>query len=444
MRRLLTLALSTSLAVAGLASASATAAAPTKAVDRPPTSAVSGAQVGAIHDLAYAGGRLYTLDADTVRVFAPGAAGDAVPQRTVPVDPDPGQEGRALAVGADGTIFVLASSDDGLASTVYRFETNGAGSASFDNASVDLVSPIDIAERPGGIALLDNDSNAVFFFGFAQNGQPTPAGGIDAGSNTQTQIFGPSAIDTAPDGRLVVSGQDWVSVFAATANGDVAPQQRLQGPSTRIGITLGAGLDARGNLYVGSADSWAAHTRPRVLRFPAGATGDVAPLAVLGGAQAALSLPFVEVAPTGDVLVADADLEAGHLSGPVRTYRAFGGPYAVPGSPAALRVSGKAKAAKRTLAWGAATVDVDVPVTGQSVTVTCKVAPKAKPKGEGKGAKKPKARTKVVLRQELAAATRSVTVRLGKVRKARCSVALTARNEVGTSAAATSRFTVRR
>lgn len=442
MRRLLTLALSTSLAVTGLASASAAAA--TKVVDRPPTSAVSGAQVGAIHDLAYAGGRLYTLDADTVRVFAPGAAGDAVPQRTVPVDPEPGQQGRALAVGADGTIFVLASSEDGLASTVYRFEANGAGSTSFDNAYVDLVSPIDIAERPGGIALLDNDSNAVFFYGFAQNGQPTPAGGIDAGSNTQTQIFGPAAIDTAPDGRLVVSGQDWVSVFAASANGDVAPQQRLQGPSTQIGITLGAGLDAQGNLYVGSADSWAAHTRPRVLRFSPSATGDVAPLAVLGGAQTALSLPFVEVAPTGDVLVVDADIEAGHLTGPVRTYRAFGGPYAVPASPAALRVSGKAKAAKRTLAWGGATVDADVPVTGQRVTVTCKVAPQAKPKGKGKGAKKPKARTKVVLRQELAAATRSVTVRLGKVRKARCSVVLTARNEVGTSAAATSRFTVRR
>lgn len=429
MRRLLTAALTTSLATALAVVSAPAATAATRTVDRGPSSSLTGAHVVGVRDLAVAGGRTYLLTADTVKVFAAGASGAAAPQRTIDVDPDPGQEGRAIAVGRDGTIFVLTTTPDLGESWIGRFDTSATGSTWADNVAFGLDSPLDLAERPdGSIAVLDNDSNTIAFFGFPQFGQPQPRGRIEAGSNTRTRIFGPSAIDTAPDGRLVVTGTDWVSVFAANATGDVAPQQYLQGARTRIGIPLGAGLDARGNLYVGSADSWESGRNSRVLRFDRGATGDVSPATVLAGARSGLSRPYVETLPAGGFVRANFDAASGIFAGPVSSYRALG-PYVAPAAPTGLKATGKARAAKRALTWRPAVADADVPVTSYAVQVTCK------PTGK---------KTKVVLTRTLPASTRKVVVTLGKVRKGSCTATLSARNAVGTSAIARTRFTVRR
>ncbi len=429
MRRPLATALITSLLLAGSTGvASAVAPAP-KVVDRGPSSVLTGASTHLLggRDLAYAGGRLYTLDDDTVRVFAPGASGNAAPQRSIQVDVPDGQHGFAIAVGADGTTYVLTSDDDLTSSTVFVFAPGAHGAApsrSVTNAALGLVSPIDIAERPGGFTLLDNDSNAIFYYAVGASGAPTEAGGIDAGSSTQTRIFGPSTIDTAPDGRLVVRGGDWVSVFARGAQGDVAPLQYLQGSRTRIGAPFGAGLDAAGDLYLATADSWSSTPgHPRVLRFARGASGDTAPVGVLTGGRTGLGLSYLEVLPSGAFAVAAFDPSTQRFDGRVRTFRPLG-PYAAPGRPRALRALGKASAARRTLTWAAAVSDADVPLTGYAVRVTC--------------------RGKVRLAKVVAPRTRSVALRLGKVRKGRCAATVRARNEVGYGTAATTTFRVRR
>ncbi|MFC6345263.1 hypothetical protein ACFP8W_24985, partial [Nocardioides hankookensis] len=235
----------------------------TKTVDRGPTSTVVGAKTGLAgsRDLAYAGGRLYALDDAAVRVFAPGASGNATPQRTIDLDLPSGQHSWSIAVGDDGTTYVLTSNDELTSSTIFIYAAGASGAAghvSVVNGVLGLMSPIDIAERDGGFAVLDNDSNAIFFYSQSGGGAPVEVGGIDAGSGTQTQIFGPSTIDTAPDGRLVVRGADWVSVFAADADGDVFTTQYLQGVQTMIGVPLGAGLDTRGDLYLATADAYGA------------------------------------------------------------------------------------------------------------------------------------------------------------------------------------------
>lgn len=437
-RRLLTPGLTAGLTLSLVAAGSPTiAASAVKVVDRPPTSTVTGAatHTDALRDLAYAGGRLYTLDDDTVRVFAPGASGNAVPQRTIDVDVPDGQHGWAIAVGTDGTTWVLTSDDDLTSSTVLRYEAGASGAAvptTVDNTELGLVSPLDIAERPTGFALLDNDSNSIRFLQLPAGGDAVEVGGIEAGSGTQTQIFGPSSIETAPDGRLVVTGQDWVSVFAAGAEGDVAPLQYVQGAATRIGITLGAGLDSRGNLYVGSADSWSVGAHPRVLRFAPGATGDVAPATVLTGTRTGLTLPYVETLPAGGVVLANFDPSAGYLEGPVATYRPLG-PYAAPARPTGLKVTGKKQ--KRRVTWQPAAVDADVPVTGYTVRATCVWK-------STKGKKNKKSRIVRVL--NLRASVRTAVVKVPKARRVSCTVAVVARNEVGSSPAASTRFVVRR
>lgn len=432
MRRLVSAALTAALASTLAVASSSAASAATLTVDRGPSTSLDGPHVAGTRDVAVAGGRTYLLGASTVKVFAAGASGAAAPQRTILLNVPGGQAPVSIAVGSDGTTYVLTG-DGGLsAATLFVYGASASGAAvpssATSNVSLGIDQPIDIAERPGGLAVLDNDSNEIFFLQQAGSGLPTKIGGIDAGSNTRTRIFGPTSIDTAPDGRLVVTGADWVSVFAANAQGDVAPQQYLQGARTRIGITIGAGLDSHGNLYVGSADSWENGAHSRVLRFDRGATGDLAPATVLAGARSGLKLPFVEVLPGGGILRSNVDLDAGGLTGPIGTYRAFG-PYAAPAATTRLKASGKARAAKRTLSWRAAAVDADVPVTGYAVKVTCKA--------KGNKARK-------VLARSLPASARAVKVKLGKVRKASCTATLSARNALGSGATTRTRFTVKR
>ncbi|KQW47256.1 hypothetical protein ASC77_12275 [Nocardioides sp. Root1257] len=429
MRRLLCSALlSTALLTTVLAAAPAATGA-TKTVDRGPTTMLGGAKAGLAggRDLAYAGGRLYTLDDATVRVFAPGASGNTAPQRTIDLDLPSGQHSWSIAVGDDGTTYVLTSNDALTSSTILVYAAGASGAAghlSIGNGSLGLMSPIDIAERDGGFALLDNDSNAIFFYAQSGMGAPVAVGGIDAGSSTQTQIFGPSTIDTAPDGRLVVRGADWVSVFAADAQGDVAPTQYLQGDQTMIGVPLGAGLDTRGDLYLATVDAYGADPgNPRVLRFDPGATGNVAPAGVLAGARTGLGLPYLEVLPSGSIAVASFETTTYTFDGAIRFFRPLG-PYAAPGRPTKLTASGKKAAPRRTVTWKPAAADSDVPVTAYAVKVTC--------------------RGKVKLDRTLPAKTRSVTVRLGTFRRGACVATVRASNEVGSGAVAKARFAVRR
>src|SRR6202035_2159799 len=95
-------------------------------------------------------------------------------------------------------------------------------------------------------------------------------------------------ISLMPDGTLYVgnlqssTGYGTVLVFAPGASGDVAPEAVVTGPATGLGTVVdGVGVDATGMLY---ADNSVTGT---IEVFAPGASGNVAPLRTISG----LALP---------------------------------------------------------------------------------------------------------------------------------------------------------
>lgn len=107
-----------------------------------------------------------------------------------------------------------------------------------------------------------------------------------------TQLWNPSQVAVAPGGALVVANEgDFagsggsVTVHAASASGNVAPQRRIAGPSTGLVQPAGVDVDAAGRIYVADAAT------DTVAVFAAGATGNVAPVQQLRGASTQLDGP---------------------------------------------------------------------------------------------------------------------------------------------------------
>ena len=74
-------------------------------------------------------------------------------------------------------------------------------------------------------------------------------------------------------------GGDAVRVFPLAADGDVAPEREIAGPSTQLDQPIGIALDpVAGELFV------RLYGTAKILVFPAGAAGDVVPSRVLIGA----------------------------------------------------------------------------------------------------------------------------------------------------------------
>lgn len=169
-------------------------------------------------------------------------------------------------------------------------------------------------------------AGAILHFAAGSNGDVAPKTVVPFGAQTTLQY--PADIAVFADGTLYVADRSAapasmsppsgdVAVFAPGANGTVAPIALLGGPNTRIDYPSALSLDAAGNLYVLSNDSYAASLQivpaldPRVLVFGAHAQGDVAPVAVIEGPATGLVAPrHMRVDQNGGIYVADDGAKA--------------------------------------------------------------------------------------------------------------------------------------
>jgi sugar lactone lactonase YvrE len=74
-------------------------------------------------------------------------------------------------------------------------------------------------------------------------------------------------------------------VYAAGADGDVAPAQIISGSNTGLSSPSGVAVDASGNIYV---SNWEANT---VTVYTPGANGNVAPIATIGPQGSGMAAP---------------------------------------------------------------------------------------------------------------------------------------------------------
>lgn len=350
-------------------------------------------------------GRTYisNFGANSIAVFAPGAAGDVPPEREIAGAATTLTTTRYLDVDPAGNVWVA----------------NGNNVTAFGPSA------------SGNVAPAANFGAGMGTFGIAVNGGKVFVGGAATIKRFPISASGPASVErTLTGGALTnVRGMDvdaagrlWVAngagrnvlAYDRNADGTASPLRSIKGPSTGIQFASDVAVDSAGRIYV--VDEISATVRV----FAANANGDVAPIKVLGGPGAALSLPAgIDVGPHNAVFVANFNAAR------VGVYRTlFPVTVTAPSAPRGLRVSGGAKAKKRTVSWKAPAANGNSPVTHYRIVIT---------KGRN-----------VLKVATVSGSRRSFTVKRSALRKGTVKVVVRAKNAKGWSAPVTRTFRVKK
>jgi hypothetical protein len=267
------------------------------------TIAGSNTQLSQNYDLAVDGsGNTYVsnLRGGAITVYASGANGNVAPIRTLS-GPATGVSG-ALGLAIDGSGNLVE--DNFFASSVNVFAPGANGNAtpirtlSGGNTNLSAVYGITL-DTAGNLYVVDNNSQfggtdavTVYAAGFSGNVAPTQT---ITGSNTGMSGAAFVAVDAG--GRIYVTNvtANSVTVYAAGANGNAAPVATIAGANTTLVKPGGIVIDASGTIYVGND---AGNGNDAIVVFAAGANGNVAPLRTIRGATTGLSFPYgMKLAP---------------------------------------------------------------------------------------------------------------------------------------------------
>ena len=295
------------------------------------------AKVGDAEDLAIGpDGTTYAMRTwpPSVRVFAPGARGNDKPLLVRKVRDALSEGSTRLETDTAGRVYVVASNDDYTEIKVYapRF----AKRAPLRTLIVNDVGGKIAVSPTGEVAFLPWDRDAIEVYARDARGKAEPSRVIKGPATGLVEQAPGVEIAIAGDGRIWASNllSSALAAFAPGARGNVAPTVRINGP--RTGLSGGAipQVDAAGRVY--------AQQVGRVSVFAASASGDVAPLKVRNLPQAGRRRPGLAVSAKGDMVasVGQRSLAVWRTLFPTRASKVR-----------AVRVTGKSAAAKRTVRW---------------------------------------------------------------------------------------------
>jgi hypothetical protein len=260
--------------------------------DVPPAADLSGGIEGPLSVTVDKTGKPYVVNTASVTVYAAGATGTAAPLQTIAGSLTKFDIPTGNAVDSGGRILVAnISSSTAINDSVLIFGAgaNGnvapvaeIGGADPSNDKTGLSFPTNVAlDSTQRIYVANGGNNNVLIFAAAANGNVAPVVTI-AGSNTK--IAAPNALAFDLNGLLYVANGSpaSITVYAAGVTGNVAPIRTLAGAGTTITAPVGVALDSNKVLYVADATD-------RILVFAAGASGNIAPIAVISGTSTTLN-----------------------------------------------------------------------------------------------------------------------------------------------------------
>jgi len=146
--------------------------------------------------------------------------------------------------------------------------------------------------------VLNTDIHSITVYPVTANGNVAPLRSI-TGSNTMLGTCFPNQITVDKSGKLYVScqrvGSSWgILVFAAGANGNVAPTTTIGGNATLLDFPYGLGTDRLGNLDVSNCGTQCtgSGSPPSVTVYAPGASGNVAPIRIITGSLTQMGCSF--------------------------------------------------------------------------------------------------------------------------------------------------------
>ena len=279
---------------------------------------------------------------DRVTVYGTQLNGNVKPTRTISGSNTDLVFPTSIAVDTGKNMYVtnFMNNPDEYFVTVYAAGARGnaAPIRTIRGSNTGLYGPSGIALDPTGTTYVVNalvDHWAVNVYAAGANGNVTPIRTI-AGGNTSLVWSNSIALDTGMESYVVSDyrcdrghcvGTDQVTVYAAGANGNVAPIRTIKGPATKLMSPSGIALDANNNIYVVSGTfTDKGGTLDSVNVYAAGANGNVAPIRTISGPNTRLTNPVgVAVGADGTTYVANfGKVEHGYQENPKITVYAAG------------------------------------------------------------------------------------------------------------------------
>ena len=247
-------------------------------------------------------GNMYVANvaSSSVTEYAAGANGNARPIRTI----GGSNTGLLLPTGValnpvNGDIYVAegstAPSNLGFV-IVYGADANGnvAPIGAIGGANTGLANPWGVVLDASGNVFVANlgggsaHSSSVTVYAAGSVGNVAPLRTI---CGARTKLDGPYQLVLDSSSNIHVANGPYngdinsLPVYAAGANGNVAPIQTIMGKRTKLDSPEGIALDGNGNTYAANTQS------DTVTIYPASATGNVKPIAMIKGKRTDLDAP---------------------------------------------------------------------------------------------------------------------------------------------------------
>jgi hypothetical protein len=198
---------------------------------------------------------------------------------------------------------------------VLAFPTGSHGNVAPIALNTDMADPFGIArDKSGRIYVSNSATNTVTVYPANADGNVPPIAVI-AGSNTGLASPTRIALDDSQKIYVLNAAEHFqaINVYPqlGTSTGilNEAPVARIAGSKTLLSYPYGIAFDSDQNIYVANASGGPIVPHEifdvgSVTVYPAGSSGNLAPMAVISGAQTGLALPFgIAVDPEGKIYV---------------------------------------------------------------------------------------------------------------------------------------------
>ncbi len=183
---------------------------------------------------------------------------------------------------------------------VTAYPTGIAGDVAPIAVTTDMAAPRGIArDASGRIYVANAPTNTVTVYAASANGNVPPIAVI---GGSKTRLANPNGIALDASGKIyVLSGaENKITVYPPLASStgilDEAPNASIAGSKTRLDSPVGIALDSQGEIYVanslGGPNVPNTDDKGRVTVYPAGSHGNVAPAATISGAATGLAYPI--------------------------------------------------------------------------------------------------------------------------------------------------------
>ncbi|MBV8531956.1 MAG: NHL repeat-containing protein [Candidatus Eremiobacteraeota bacterium] len=268
----------------------------------------------------YVANAIYKGKTDTPRitVYAQGASGNMPPLQEIKGRNTDLDYPYGVAVDGSDNIYV-ANFDSSV--TVYAAGATGnvAPAATISGSNTGLLVPQGIAINPVNADIYvsnwsENSSagDSITFYAPGSNGNVSPLGVIQGPA---TQLTHPYGLTLDGNGNIYVAlgPSNAIAVYAAGSTGDVAPIRMLQGGLTEMSGPTGVALDSNLNLYVANYSNGSDSDSLTV--YAAGANGNVAPIQRIAGGRTKLDNPLgVAVDSGGNIYASNLYARSGNPS----------------------------------------------------------------------------------------------------------------------------------